>query len=347
MKKKDKQTIINVVVLVVLMVSILWFAKYTNLFKPTIGSDDIPDVAWPFLNLKDENGRNINMLVIRGYLDDDKHTKQFLEYINRGIKFIGCSSHLSFPRKCDNTHGSCHIADNIKVSGKDVEDYVLGWCHCFREPDKYIKPGIPKILISESDFVTPPIKDTHFDIKYDYIMVQPKDNECNLAWHGHNKNWTLAEACIKILSDDLNLKGLICGREDCPVNIETKENIETTGFIEYDQFIDKIRESRFMVLPNLEDASPRILTEALFLNKPIFVNENILGGWKYVTNDTGLFFNKHNIKQQAETFLYNFEHYQPREYYINHYGPNNSGKRLRDFLKSIYPDVTDCNIVTM
>ena len=33
-----------------------------------INPDDIPDVKWPFINLKDENGKNINMLCIRGHM---------------------------------------------------------------------------------------------------------------------------------------------------------------------------------------------------------------------------------------------------------------------------------------
>src|SRR6056300_178485 len=60
---------------------------------------EVPDVKWPFLNLKDENNKNVNMLVIRGYLEHDgEYSKQFIDYLNQGIKFIGCSSHLSFPR---------------------------------------------------------------------------------------------------------------------------------------------------------------------------------------------------------------------------------------------------------
>ena len=45
----------------------------------------------------------------------DNNKKDFLEYINKGIKFIGCSSYLSFPRICDNNKGSCHLEKNIKI----------------------------------------------------------------------------------------------------------------------------------------------------------------------------------------------------------------------------------------
>ena len=308
---------------------------------------DIPDVKWPFINLKDENGKNINMLCIRAYLESDENKEKLLEYINKGIKFIGCSSNQSFPRYCDNPHGSCSKDEGNKVYGKNIEEYVLGWCHCFRDPEKYIKTDIPRILLSESDFNSENLEyKENVEIKYDYITIQPKDNdECEIKWRGYYKNWPLAEKCIQIFSDELNLKGLIVGRDHCHVNIKNQKNIEKTGDLKYDEFIDKIRQSKFMLLPNLEEASPRVLTEALTLNKPIFVYENILGGWKYVNNKTGLFFNENNIKEQVEKLLQNYDSYKPREYYLNNHGIKHSGKQLRDFLKSIYPELCDCKLV--
>ncbi len=42
--------------------------------------------------------------------------------------------------------------------------------------------------------------------------------------------------------------------------------------------------------------SPRVITEALLTDLPILVNENILGGWKYVNEKTGVFFrDEHDI----------------------------------------------------
>jgi hypothetical protein len=311
---------------------------------------EVPDVKWPFLNLKDENNKNVNMLVIRGYLENNgDYSKQFIDYLNQGIKFIGCSSHQSFPRICDNPHGECHKEENIKVFGKDIEDYVLGWCHCFREPDKYIKPGIPKILISESDFNS---ENLHYDPNlpkiYDYITIQPKDNDkCTIGWSGHYKNWPLAEKCIQVLSDDLGLKGLIVGRDGCPVNIKNKDLIETTGFVQHGELMKLMTQSRFILLPNTEEASPRVLTESLTMNVPIFVNYDILGGWKYVNDKTGVFFTESTIKESATTLMNNIKNnvYSPREYYLNNHGLKTSGRDLRDFLKSINPDLNDCEYV--
>lgn len=350
MKKNDNIFRINKYYILIILFIISIFIIYKLIPDKTINDGNIPDVKWPFLNLKDENGKNLNMLVVRAYFDNKKEEEDFLKYIDQGFKFIGCSSNQSFPRECDNPHGKCNKKENNKINGKDIEDYVLGWCHCFKDPDKYIKKGIPRLLISESDFNSDGHLEykTDVEIKYDYITVQPKDNdECNIGWAGYYKNWPLAEKCIKVFSDDLNLKGLVVGRDECPVNVKNKKNAETTGFLKYNDFIDKIRESKFMLLPNLEEASPRILCEALVLNKPVFVYENILGGWKYVNNDTGIFFNETNIKEKVEELLRNMKNnkYSPREYYLNNYGIKNKGKELRDFLKGINPELSDCELV--
>jgi hypothetical protein len=317
--------------------------------------EDIPDVQWPFINLKDENDKNINMLCVRGPFNSDnsdgnKNKKMFKKWLKSGIKFIGCSSYLSFPGLCENEHGTCHIDDDNLIDGNKIEDYVIGWCHCFREPDKYIKNDIPKILISESDFNSDqltPKPDINIKIKYDFVMFQPSDDECDYGWNSHNKNWNLAEHCIKIMCDKYNLKGVIIGRGDCLINVDNKKNITSTPFIEYDKAIQYIHESKMMISCNYEDASPRTITEALSLNTPIMVNEDILGGWKYVSPESGLFFNEHNFEEKLNE-LYNLmktDKLTPREYYINNYTIKHSGKQLRDFLKSINPELSDCEYV--
>ena len=41
------------------------------------------------------------MLCVRGYIEfNGEAAKKIIRYINKGIKFIGCSSHQSFPRYC-------------------------------------------------------------------------------------------------------------------------------------------------------------------------------------------------------------------------------------------------------
>ena len=56
--------------------------------------------------------------------------------------------------------------------------------------------------------------------------------------------------------------------------------------------------SKFIFLPNEKDASPMVLTEALASDVPTLLNKNILGGWKYINNETGEFFNDENDLDQ-------------------------------------------------
>ena len=336
----------KIYLIIIIIIFVLYLCKSTNL---KLNKIIIPDVKWPYINLKDENGKNMNILCIRGYLTTNSEKQLFLDYVNQGIKFVGCSSSLSFPRKCNNTHGSCHIEKNILINNKKIEEYVIGWLHCFRNPNDYIYGNIPKLLISESDFTPEYIKPTEKNNTkiYDYITIQPKDSECKNRWNSHNKNWPLAYKCIKIFTDELNLKGLIVGRDDCPVNVDNINLVTITGQINYWKLLDNIRQTKFILLPNLEDASPRILTEALALNIPIFLYDNILCGWKYLNEKTGIGFNENNIKTQVKTLLKNISlnKYSPEKYYRENYGLENSGKQLKDFLKQIYTNLSDCKYV--
>ena len=97
-------------------VIILIIVYILHIVFPGNGLLDVPDVKWPFLNLKDEKGNNVNMLVIRANLEyGSEHYYQFKKYYDQGIKFLGCSSYTSFPRKCDNPYGFCHIEERNKV----------------------------------------------------------------------------------------------------------------------------------------------------------------------------------------------------------------------------------------
>ena len=86
---KNKKTNYNYIfIFIIIIFIIIIFLSYYNdknnkIPNIKIINMDIPDVKWPFINLKDENGKNINMLCIRGYLEHNAdNTKQFLEYIN-------------------------------------------------------------------------------------------------------------------------------------------------------------------------------------------------------------------------------------------------------------------------
>ena len=143
-----------------------------------------------------------------------------------------------------------------------------------------------------------------------------------------------------------NLKGIIVGRTNCGIEKECNGNLEVKPFQKYWNFIKILKSCRFLFLPNIYDASPRILSEALACDLPAIVNKNILGGWKYVNNKTGIFFNnERDFEKNLRVLLKNMKLYKPRDWFSTNYGPENSSKRLKKFLKGIYPDLIESKYV--
>jgi hypothetical protein len=338
-----------IIILIILFILFIFFIVF-NLIKNKNQFDryNYPDVKWPFINLKDENDKNLNLLCVRGPIVEEKDKIFFKNTLKQGVKYIGCSSYVTFPQKCINPYGDCH--EGMFFDEKKFEEYVIGWVHCFREPDKFIeKKDLPKLLLSESDF-SDNMDLKHNDeneIKYDFCVYCPNDDDCEFGWHYHNKNWDLCKKTIECLCNKFDLKGILIGREHCEINLNNPELLKQTDFLNYWDFVKEMDSSRFVLIPSFEDASPRTLTEALTLNKPILVNKNIVGGWKYVTNETGMFYDENDMEKVFYKFLVNLNNntYEPRKHFFDHYGIQKSGTMFKNFLKQIYPDLNDCTIV--
>tara|TARA_Y100000310_G_scaffold323349_1_gene383552 strand:- start:914 stop:1987 length:1074 start_codon:yes stop_codon:yes gene_type:complete len=51
-----------------------------------------------------------------------------------------------------------------------------------------------------------------------------------------------------------------------------------------------VQNSRFVIFPNTKDASPRMITESLIQGVPVLLNRHIYGGWKYINEKNGMYF---------------------------------------------------------
>ena len=111
------------------------------------------------------------------------------------------------------------------------------------------------------------------------------------------------------------------------------KNIISTPFIDYNKGIEYVQSCKFLLCANYEDF-PRTVTEALSLNKPVLMNQDHLRGWKYIHEDNGLFFNKHNFSDQLNKLykLMNNNKLNPRQHYLNNYTHKNT-ETIEDFLK--------------
>ena len=91
----------------------------------------------------------------------------------------------------------------------------------------------------------------------------------------------------------------------------------------------------FGFFPNTEDCSPLLLSESLVRNRPVLVNENILGGWKYINDNTGALFTLDNLETKLSFIMNN--KFDTCEEYMKKYGYKNTAVRLADFCKKHLP----------
>jgi hypothetical protein len=147
------------------------------------------------------------------------------------------------------------------------------------------------------------------------------------------KNWTLAKRCALRFAEELGLRGLlvgVAGRKDIP----SHPLIDVTPQLRWSAFLRCLVESRAAFLPNTWDPSPRVIAEALCLNVPVLVNRRILGGWHYVCDSTGRFFDDETDVVDAMLALRSGE-FAPRDWYTANHGARHAGPRLARFLTSL------------
>jgi glycosyltransferase involved in cell wall biosynthesis len=281
----------------------------------------------PFLFIGDAAYRSVGWALVTAPIVTRAHHLQLRELSQAGYRFAGMTSYMTFPLP--------HPADP-----RDYGALCEAWLHCFREPDRYLPRTGPRALISYSDFidylrVSPanlcPKSEPGFD--HDFIYAGTTE-----PWKQEAKNWELAARCIPRICRELDLRALIVG---APADgIEPAPNVRFTPPLPLDEFLARLARARFLLVPNLLDPSPRVLTEALCLNVPLVVNGHILGGWKYVNAFTGVFFeDEQDVVAAVRHCLERPK--SPRRWYCANHGPYLAGRRLLRLLQSIDGQISE------
>jgi len=306
----------------------------------------IPTVAFPFKNLFDDNGKKLNIILLSAPFREEKHEKMYEEYKKKGLSFCGISSYLEFPSKLSNPFEDRYH----EKRGHKYLDMVSSWLYCFRHPSKeMIESGLPLLELAEADLKDTDIykPDLKIKKKYDFMYVCLKDNDkCDPGWQGFNRNWELAKKCLEVMCRDFDLKCVLVGRQNCKFTDKCNGIVEVIPFLKFDEFSKKMQECKFIFAPNIADASPRILTEAINYNMPVLVNYNILGGWNNVISGvTGeLFTSEKDVGDALNKMISNYSSYRPREWFVQNRGKEISGKILADFLIKNYPNINKKNM---
>ena len=214
--------------------------------------------------------------------------------------------------------GSVCIVCNFCFHEKKIDwsSNIKAICHPFRDDDIF-PSSIKTHLFSESDFcdkfITPHSHNMEkWDGKYDFVYFFLSSSQ------GVRSKGLYMAPMIGRVAKRLGLKGLMIGYQGSKSNklrgtifdkayrkVMTEINeIDNMKFI-YKKFSTKevcaiMRGSKFVLYPNTADASPRLLTEAIVRGVPVVVNKDIYGGWKYINNRNGSFFDGLSIEEYVD-----------------------------------------------
>ena len=330
-----------IVLLIILFLFYLFFKNYNveNFDNDLLGNR----YGHPFRYLKDENNTILPIVCITAFFRGDKDKEQYYKFLKADISVIGVTAYKSFPVKItDPSEDKYHLTDKF-----NYQDNINIWLTCMKNMKLYNFNESHKILdISESDFYD--IEDNNIKKEkiYDFIYICNKDHgdSCPLdGWNAINRNYNLALKCFPIMVKEYKLKGLCVGRVGCDLS-EYGDNITITGFLPWQELQDKMRQSKFLFLPNIYDASPRVVAECLIKDLPVLMNNNIICGFKYITPETGKYFiDEHNIRNALDILLpkINNNSISPKKWWAENYGVERSSIKLRDFLYQYHPKILE------
>ena len=280
---------------------------------------------WNILEILDENKKPTEYIAIRGEFWTPESEKDFNELL-KTKKIIGLSSYQNYPKFINNPTENRGPTKEEDAFINKYGNHVILWLHCFKDSINYIPPSIPKILYSETDqypnvaYLNSIITK---DKKYDFIAsIQETE------WNSWIRGLDIAKKWLNYMADVMKLKILVCGSNR---RSDFSNNIDIIEFKPWGEFINILNSAKYLFCSSRYDASPRILIEAMALNMPVLLNENILGGWKYINDNTGMFFfYDEDINTRVNKFLNHFSNqkYQPSMWVKNNVNIDKGAERL-------------------
>jgi hypothetical protein len=295
----------------------------------------------PYRYFHDENNNILPIVAVTAFFRDDKERVDiYNEYVDNNIKVIGITAYKSFPKPITDMTGDSNTKD-------DPFNYykIRNWLCCFKNPSKYGFSSTNNLTeMSESDWYNADENAPYTDKKYDIIYICLKDTDTCPAngWNAINRNFDLAQKCFPILINEFNLKVLVIGRVGCGLETLYGDKIEVTDFLPFHEFQQKLKQSRILFVPNIYDASPRVVAESIIKDIPVLMNQHIVCGSKYINSETGeLFTDEHDIRLAVTNLMSRIDTISPKKWWGNNYSTKKCAKKLREFLYPEYPDVLE------
>jgi len=311
---------------------------------------------WPWQKIKDRAWQELGILGICAPFEDDFYTRStmkglFWEFKNAGMLMFGIASYEDFPGEIVNPADSRHV-------GADMPEIIRSmdfWLHCFQDPESFgLPPGVPRLLLSESDFVDFERDDGGGRLK---PKSPPPDKRWDLvyvnrggAWNDYNRNWTVAEPSLLRLAKELNFEIATIDRmpsaaamSAAGLTTKQRSGITKHASLPWNRYLELVETARMVFVPNVHDASPRVISEAMSLGVPVLMNQNILGGWKYLKDAPspkrgGVFFeDERDVVQRARELLAGVEEgsVDARAAVMSGWGYQIASARLKAFLEEV------------
>lgn len=241
----------------------------------------------------------------------------------------------------------CFVSNPNFIKRNDIHPFM--WLNCYRDENS-LNCSAPKYLISESDFLdhynvpTPPETATKYDYTY-FTLDGAKGNRY--------KGMKIFLDILPILHS-LGLTGLVIVYNTKDGSCDAKQymvqhGVKVIGKLSRHDVMSTIKLGRFSLFPNVDDCSPRLITESFVQNRPCMINVNIHGGWKYVERNPklGITFEPTN----PESIKLSIKHlsrlkFNQRKHWMYDYGFAKMTQRLTTLLKRHLPDCRELNGVT-
>ncbi|CDW86224.1 UNKNOWN [Stylonychia lemnae] len=270
---------------------------------------------------------DVKALAVAEPLNDDG-IDDFWSFMSEGFMPIGRMSFMTYPRfmRTVSTDVSrMRYLQNPRM--QDVIKYFTGWFHCAEEPRFYLDAHTPRIMLPNSDteystlvqtlgadYLPPSAKGRIYDIMIQ--IVTPKEKDVGI-WIKDYKNWNLIINCMEQIIKKTKYKILLAGSQP-PDHLKSTGRIISIPHIEAREFLKYLEKTKIVLIPAVYDASPRIITQAFYLNTTVILNRQIIGGWHYINDQTGSFFDNKNdvvdvINEQIKRF--NNKEMNPKDWY--------------------------------
>jgi len=289
---------------------------------------------YPFQSVVTERGEKVNILLVRSPFRTWTQERWHQKYKD-DILFLGISSFEDYPLPPPNPFSSSYPKD--KYVG-----LFPGFLHMFR--DSTVFPShVKTILMSQSDFALPELGQV-LPKKYDFVFSgtdQDVWNDC-VGWSSFAKNWTFVMEALEVMCGEFGMTGVLVATKDkqgikaCRLPQSCEGKIIQTSFLDQDKFFTYVKQSWFAFVPQVHDASPRAAAQALSLDTPVLMNWHLIGGWKYLNDQTGEFFHDmSDFRLSLERIMRKSKagSYEPRKYMLSHYGDDISGAKLKQFVQ--------------